>query len=175
MGKYLIRTAFVALILMTILIVILFYWPRANKDQKWRYFRIGHVALSGQVVSSGLAFARAAATTSDIDNLAMLPGGLAYLPKKALPIFGQTAAKSDAVADAVLEPESCLFVRSIQLETAPSAGGAAGHTLVIINEKSRSTNLSAKIRALLPERCATTTSPECEILIWAEGRRKKCD
>lgn len=174
--RYMIRIA--AVIAFLSVALALAFWLAAGKTdgEKWRFFRIGQTNPTTFKFADSLKFMRADGAATDIDSIARLPGGLAFLPNKTEPLFGQRSAAADAVVDMVLEPEKCLLVRRIQFIQAPAADGAGGGRILLsVDADSRLVRPSAVLRAALPPQCATTGGPECGIAIWAEARPKKCD
>ncbi len=173
--RYLLRIVLVAGILALLLGMLLWLKPARSDEGKWRFFRIGQASLTATGMSGGLVFFHVDSDTSDLDNVALLPGGLAYLPKNVTPLFGHRAPMPGAVADVVLEPGKCLLVRRLQFVRTPAANPTGeGRVLLSVDKDSRLKSASAALRGALPAGCDTGYRPECQIIVWAEARVKKC-
>lgn len=174
--RYLVRITSVILILAAGAGLLLWWRPGHAGSERWRFFRLGEASGTTLAVSSPLLFLRGGGSTDDLDGVMRLAGGLAFLPKKAGPLFGQRSATPDAVADVVLEPGKCLLIHRLRFVQAAAADGTGGgRVLLSVSEASRLTSSGSTLRGALPPRCGTGDAPDCRVLIWAEARPKKCD
>lgn len=178
-SDYFKRVGLVILIIATMLVGTV--WLTRGKHgisdhERYEFYRIGVMDYGSLNLATELVFMRVNSPSS-VDDLAFLPGSLAFLPKKARPLFGQQESTPDSLVDMILEPEKCLLVRKVLL-TVPRVGGAASgpRVLLTLDEASRRTTPTAGLRAAsMPAQCAAGFAPECVISVWAEARPKKCD
>jgi len=164
-GRFLLRVLALAIVLSLVLGAIVWWKPAQTKEEKWRFYQIGRVDPSTGDVFTSLTILHPAGSPLDINAVAQLPSSLAYLPKKADPLFGQSTADAKAKADMVVEPAQCLLIKTILVKN--------GTDVVLTVEAAHPAPDLTKLTSKQSGSC--TSTGECTMMVWAEARPKKCD
>ncbi len=101
------------------------------------------------------------------------PGGLAYFPKASkTALLGYDTPDLDGHVRSVVEHEKCIAVRTALFRS--RSKDARQHPVTLdANEANRGEVPLYKLRRWVDD-CKAASAGECSILVWIEGRPKKC-